>query len=201
MNVTNPVLFLDTETTGLDTDRCGIIQFGAVLVDPWYGNEEFELECNPFLSYTHTHEYDIEVSPYALEVNGLNLNRIKNLDYTTDHLMWFLQNKFQNYKGLSVSGWNVSGYDIPMLKSAAQRAGFEYPFHYHVADLMNMAKCLQLMGKLPGLTRMGLQPVCQYLGIDTSQFGRAHTALADVKATMAVYDAFDEMFHYQRGSI
>lgn len=183
------VMWFDTETTGLDTSLCGIVEVGAIFQNPGQKTQKFEQLANPFASADGSARA-VEVSDYAFRVNGIDkesLGQHPSIDNVVTELDSFVQDK------CVIAGWNVSGFDIPMLKAAYERAGLRWRYHYHVIDVMNVAKWMQHMGKLRS-HKMGLQAVAEFLGIDSSQYGDAHRALADVWTTIAVSKELNEKF-------
>ena len=174
------VVWLDTETGGLDPKETGIIELAAIIT--WPGQQKkhriFEGMGDPRKGWEQCVLHD-----RALEVNGLKLEDVDMMDSFDDVIHRFNR---EIDKGAVIGGWNVLGFDIPFLKAAYERAGIEWRFHYHAIDMMVVAKWLDFCGSLPGNRGVGLQAMLKYLGIDGSKFGDAHRALPDVYATLAV---------------
>lgn len=175
----NQIVWVDTETTGLDPKSCGIVEIGAVFMDPTRKTptKKFESLANPMVGIFRGREVrrDVSVSEYAFKVNGIKpevLQQQESIDLVLRKFDGQVQDK------AVIAGWNVSGFDIPFLKEAYDRAGLAWRFHYHVLDIMVVAMWLKVCDMLPGNRGIGLQAMGKYLGIPAR--GDAHRALPDV---------------------
>jgi len=163
-----PVIFLDTETTGLDPDINEIVeialvdQTGAVLLD------------------TKVKPVKIETAhPKALEVNGYN--EVDWADAPTfveivDDVIAALEHKI-------IIGQNPN-FDRNFVVSALERAGVDKAYRKvrrHVIDTTTLA----YEHLVPcGLNRLNLDAICEFLGVELDRSDR-HGALADAQACRA----------------
>ena len=83
-------------------------------------------------------------------------------------------------KGMFI-GWNVS-FDRPFLERAIRDKGMTLNFDYHWLDVSMLVYEHLFSDKK--LKRIKLTDTCEILGIPR---GKAHTAMADTKATLGVY--------------
>lgn len=171
--------FIDVETTGLDPERHEIIEIGCIVVKqiPQSGGkgcaievvDEFETKVKP--------EHIETAEPEALRINGYNSGdwlfaadlkqAMKTLSELTD--------------GANMIGQNVF-FDWQFIDRAFKTTGVPNKMHYHRIDLMSMAfaKCYHE----ERLQRFNLGALCDYFGVKNDA---AHTALADIRATVEVY--------------
>lgn len=110
------VVVVDTETTGIDPFRCGLLQVGAVkLTDE---NVSFQANCR-------VAEGKI-VSIYALYVNGTNLHNLNTAGLPTPSsqvvvtrfLMWCKKNNLSH-----MAGFNVGKFDWHFLREGLAQLG------------------------------------------------------------------------------
>lgn len=175
--------YVDTETTGTDPDRHGIIQV-AMIVEIG-GKVEAEKE---WLVRPHN---DVEIDDRALEVNRRTRQEIQGStfappDETFREIEEFLGQfvgKFNRADKLTPAGHNV-GFDCNMLKSFWKRCGSDYYgswFNWDAVDSLALLRYLKAFGLLPPLKNLKLATVCEHFGIKLGE--DAHDALADIKAT------------------
>lgn len=161
------LLFLDTETTGLDHN------YHEVCSIAWrkYGKAEG-------VEYAVSCGYPERADTIALEVNGASREMLGN---GTQPL--YLRRHLEDFRGHTLAGWNI-GFDIRFLMNRQQHilSADTYPFHYRPLDVASLAWPLLLEGKVDSL---GLNAVCDYFGVSNDG---AHNALRDVERTIAVYE-------------
>jgi len=162
-----PVVFLDTETTGLDPTVHEIVEIAVV-----------DLEGHVLLN-TKIKPVNIErASPEALKVNGYNeadWAEAPTFDEIKDTVMEVLKHKI-------IVGQNPQ-FDRNFVVEALSRCGVEKAYRKlkrHTIDTITLAwehlvPC--------GLDRLNLGAECEFLGIPLE----AHQALADAQGCRAVY--------------
>jgi DNA polymerase III epsilon subunit-like protein len=104
------VVVVDVETTGIDPDRCAILEIGAVAL---VSDEEFSMSCSvPF---------GVRIEKRALEVNGVPYEGIYDRPFPPD---WKCVVEFDAWcrdRALSLlAGMNPS-FDLNFLKAAGKR--------------------------------------------------------------------------------
>ena len=162
-----PVVFLDTETTGLDPETHEIVEIAIVALD------------GSVLLNTKVKPVNIEAaSPRALEVNGYNeadWAGAPTFDEIKEDVMAALKHKV-------IVGQNPQ-FDRNFVVEALSRCGVEKAYRKlkrHTIDTITLAwehlvPC--------GLDRLNLGAECEFLGIPLE----AHQALADAQGCRAVY--------------
>ena len=205
-----PLVFFDTETTGLDSNIHEIIELGFVMERHegcWWPSEKVirKLEGLAILAEPHSHfQHDesglefqarikpqniADAEPIALEING----------YTEDG--WGFQPHLNaTFASVLVSllrnaifiGHNVS-FDHDMLTRACQRVGVAPKFGYHKIDTVTLAY-EHLIGTTDSLSLIN---ICPIVGVTNEG---AHTALADAYRCREVYHKLSRADESQRAS-
>ena len=169
------LVFLDVETTGFDPVKHEIVELGAIVAEPQgsYGNlktlHEIEMKVKP--------ERIEDADPGALRVNGYD-----EAQWMFAHsLSEAMQELSAKAKDASVVAHNVA-FDWAFIGRAYNVTGVENTMHYHKFDTLSIA--FALLRQDPELKNLSLKGLCEYYGIVNE---KAHTALADTRATMKVF--------------
>ena len=175
------LLFLDTETTGLDPDKHGVIQVAMLT----YDGRELNLKINPGKGV----EYDKE----ALKINGIKKKKIKKFPPHEDQFNEMLDflgedvNKFDAGDKYLVVGYNVK-FDIDMLHGWARREGYKYMgsfLDWRVIDVLVLARLAHYLGQMPGEPEdFKLGTICKLYNIEEP----SHDAMTDVEATKSLFE-------------
>lgn len=197
----NTYCVFDTETTGLDTDTCQVLELAVKKVENGIAVETKEWLVRP-------HEFT-EVSKQITEITGIDTAMIEKKG-RIENAVW---QEFKSFVGNSpLVGHNIYRYDIPVVNQRL-RAMCAYTTddmldHHNAIDTAAIFKGQKIREKsfLPerlweeayaeymmrvmdikvyGL-KFNLSHVCQELGIDVSDL-KAHRAAADVEMTDRVY--------------
>lgn len=166
--------FIDIETTGFNVERQEIIEIGCVIVKQEHGIpleiiDEFELKIKP--------ERINEADPEALAINGYNeAGWMFALD-----LKQAMETLSEKTRDCIMVAHNI-GFDYSFLAKAFAVTGVENTMFYAKLDTISYA--VAKLSNNPEVTRFSLAALCERYGIENQ---RAHTALADAKATFEVY--------------
>lgn len=164
MQLTRPIIFFDLETTGLNVQNDRIIQIGAIKLFPDGTKEEKKRFVNPTIpipaeSTAIHHIRDEDVA-----------NQPKFSEFAKNMLDWF--------NGCDLAGFNSNGYDIPLLSAEFERAGYLWPEKdVHWVDVYRLEQKINSHSLAGSYTR--------YTG---KILEGAHDAMADVRATIAVFE-------------
>lgn len=164
-----PLVWIDTETTGLDPQNNDIIEFA--------GLRETDGKTLQFKVFPERPE---NAHPRALEVNGYTREAWEEagaieMTEAIGQIVEFLKNAV-------LCGQNVS-FDENFIKATMKRHGVDERIGYHKLDTATLA----LVHLRPlGAWSVSLGYICDVLGISNEG---AHTAMADVKRARAVYRA------------
>lgn len=170
------VVFLDTETLGLDPDA-PVWEFAAVRrLDP-VGEVE--------LHFTIHHDPAHWLDGFPEEFLADYLSRYDPAEAWGEVAAVGAIHAIT--KGAIVLGSNP-GFDIDHLAKLLRRNGIEPEWHYHPLDIPTLA-----MGYLAGQGQAPAQPwksdlLSAAIGVSPDDYAR-HTAMGDVKWTMAQWDA------------
>lgn len=173
------LIYLDTETTGVDCKRHAIVQVAGILfID---GKEtEFNIEMQPFPGAA--------VERVALWKNKYTLEELASKQSSEDGFKQFRAivdgavNRFDKQDKLTIVGYN-SVFDAGFLREWYKRNGDEFYgsyFHNPPLDVMQLA-AWHMVGKRINLKDFRLVTV--YEAIMGKPLEDAHDALADIRAT------------------
>lgn len=166
-----PLVFVDIETTGLDPNTHEIIEIACLVVDPQ--TLEVKKEYHSKVQPKHLETAD----PIALEKNKFSPEAwvsAKPLRQVLDELNTLAPS------GMPV-GYNVS-FDRKFIEEAFQKERVVSNFDYHWIDIMSLVYWKLLSDRR--LKRLKLIHVCKVLDVSLEE---AHTAMGDIRATLAVY--------------
>ena len=168
----NNYIVLDLETGGLDKLKDAILQFGFVVLDLDFK----ELDKGETLVKSEKRN----VTPKALEINGLNLEECENKGATREQLYEGIKKIFEkftvgNFKPIVV-GHN-SGFDIGFLNELFLE--FEDDFGNY-REMYFVCTKFQMFQRYPNLAAHSLKACCSKFNIVNE---KSHTALSDTLAT------------------
>lgn len=166
LNLKNPIIFFDLETTGVDVAKDRIVELCYIKVFP-NGNEESKtMRLNP----------EMPIPAQASEINGIYDADVKDCP-TFKEVAQELKNSFL---GCDLAGFNSNRFDIPLLVEEFLRAG--------VTDIdFTKVKMVDVQNIYHKLERRTLIAAYKYYcGKDLEN---AHSADADTRATLEVLEA------------
>lgn len=178
------VLFLDTETTGLDCNLHGLVQVAGIVEVDGDAVEEFNIKVKPY-------PLD-EVSAEAVKVNGWKADSF-GLPPTEGYkkIIGVFNRYIDRYnkqdKFLMV-GQNVQ-FDYGFLERFFKKNRNDYLYsyiHWRKVDLIGISAFMDFCGKVDFNGNYKLESVCKTLGIPIT----AHDALNDVRAVREVLRRF-----------
>lgn len=175
------LLWIDTETGGLDPTVHSLLSLGLVVTEPSGGQASTEIL---FRHPVYTVDAD------ALAVNRIDLVRHHAKACEPAHaaslMAAFIGRHFSGEEEIQLAGHNVA-FDIAFLgRFLRQHAPTIYArFSHRMMDTMVLATALQHAGVLPR-HNMGLSSLLAHYGIQLPDALR-HTALGDASATERLY--------------
>lgn len=174
------LLWLDTETTGLNKEKCDIIQVAGIIIVDGEEKERFNFHCQPV-----NWEY---VEPVALETTNMTVDKLKEFPLPQElytNLIKVLNkyiDKYDKNDKFFIAGHNVQ-FDVEFLRNFFLKMGdkfFGSYFQYKTVDLMAFCTILHAAGLL-NLTSWKLDEIAKYLGVPTDE--NLHDASVDVDIT------------------
>jgi len=181
------LLFLDTETTGVDPLKNGIIQIAGIVDINGQIVEEFNLKCRPFPGQIYTAE--------ALKVTGTTVEEIKNYPDPKEAYQKIQAifnkyiNRYDKNDKFTMVGQNTKfDYDFMTVFFQNNYDKFFYAYvAYHLVDLVNASALFKMAGKI-SVPNMKLETMAKCFGITLN----AHDALEDIRATRQILYKFVE---------
>ena len=170
LNLTKPLVFFDLETTGLNVNTDQAFELSFLKLNPDGTINRFSEKLKP----------DVALSPGAAKTTGktqaiLNTYK-KTFKDIAPSLSGFLE-------GADVAGFNIAGYDIPLLNAEFRRVGMKSPIAgANVIDVFNLSKVRHPMERGHTLSEV-------YQRTFGTKFSGAHTASGDVRATARIFQS------------
>lgn len=166
--------FVDIETTGTDPLKHEIIEIGCLVArqndDGTFASvDEFEVKVKP--------EHIETAEPAALRINGYDEGQWL-FAHTLEEALKLLAQKVG--EDATMVAHNIT-FDYSFLVNAHSRLGLSDPF-FHKYDTLTMA--LMKFKDEEDVQRLSLRALCERFGVKNE---KAHTALADVRATFEVF--------------
>lgn len=180
----NKLCFIDTETTGTDPKKHGLIQLAGIIVVGGSELESFDFRPAPF-------ESDV-IDDSALAVNGVardGLAKLEKPSIVHDAFQTILGghvDKFEKRDKFFFVGYNAS-FDMDFVRAFFVKCGNVYFgswFFFPPIDVMNLA-AVRLMDERPMMLNFKLGTVADALGLKTE--GALHDALTDVRLTKELF--------------
>ncbi|MFA6335336.1 MAG: 3'-5' exonuclease [Bacteroidales bacterium] len=125
LNLKNPILFFDIESTGLNVASDRIVEISALKVMPNGDQEMKTRRINP----------TIPISPEAQKIHG-----ISNADVADCPTFKEIAKSLANWmSGCDFAGYNSTRFDVPMLAEEFLRAGVDFDFRKRkLVDVQNI---------------------------------------------------------------
>lgn len=174
------LLWIDTETTGLNKERCDIIQIAGIVVIDGEEKERFNFHCQP-MNY-ETIEQD------AMDKTGMTIEKLKTFPTSQETYRKFKElltkyiDPYNKYDKFFVAGHNVK-FDLEFIQSFFEKMGDKYCmsfFRHQTVDLMAFCTILLTAGLItPENLKLG--SIAKYLGFPDDP--NLHDALVDIDLT------------------
>ena len=165
LNLQNPIIFFDLETTGVDVAKDRIVELCYIKIFP-NGNEESKsMRINPCMP----------IPPHSSEVHGIYDEDVKDCPTFAD----IASELYNTFQGCDLAGFNSNKFDIPLLCEEFLRQGMDF----------DVAKrnCIDVQNIYHKLEKRTLVAAYKYYcGKDLEN---AHSAIADTRATVEVLEA------------
>lgn len=181
------LLFIDTETGGLDPEKHSLLSVGFVVWDSIIGN------C-------YSAEYRIKNDNYQVTKTAQKINKLTDVDFNDAVAPQILikefesvkESYFSDYTAIPLAGHNTQ-FDVQFIKKMFKdnHRSFDNIFLHRIVDTYSILKFLQDGGIIKDEINSSAQAF-KFFGITVE--GR-HTALGDAKATMQLYERMIQLLH------
>lgn len=170
LNLKNPLIFFDLETTGVDVSKDRIVEICYIKVFPDGSEKEYTRRINP----------GIHIPEGASAVHGIYDDDVKDCPLFRE----VAKEIAADFEGCDLAGFNSNRFDLPMLAEEFLRAQVDIDLtRHHAIDVQ------VLYHKREPRTLSAAHKF--YCGCE---FDNAHSALADTRATYEVLKA--QLDHY-----
>ncbi|MEI3403261.1 MAG: 3'-5' exonuclease [Blautia wexlerae] len=179
------LLFIDTETGGVDPNKHSLLSIGLVVWDS-YDGLIYEKEY-----YVKQREYVITQT--ARQINKISLEDLRKATSTKRIIEDFHKIKIQyfgEYQGIPLAGHNTQ-FDVQFIKKMFldSHRSFGKVFSHRILDTYSILRYLYDSGRIDDKIESSAKAF-SFFGINVE--GR-HTALGDAKATMQLYEKMLKM--------
>lgn len=175
------VFWLDTETTGLNSWKCDIIQLAGLIEIDGVVVEKLNYRIKPI-------DFNA-IQPKALECNGITLEQLRTFPTATEVYQQFIKviskyvDKYDKNDKFIIAGQNTN-FDIGFVRDFFKKQGdnfFGSYFSYQSLDLLALTIALRYKGILK-TENLKLETMAKHFGIEYD----AHDALADIETTRTI---------------
>ncbi len=165
INVKNPLVFIDLETTGIDIVHDRIVEIAILKVLPNGKEEVKRYRVNP----------TVPIPPQATQIHGISDDDVKDAPTFKE-----IAKSVANYiKGCDLAGYNSNKFDFPLLAEEFIRADVEIDFRKR--------KFIDVQTIFHKMEKRTLEAA--YMFYCDKKLEDAHSAEADAKATYEVLKA------------
>lgn len=182
----NKILFIDTITTGMNTERCAIYRIGGIYTENGVECKRFEFRMRPYIN--------ARISEQSLWISGET--RASLLVYPDqkdafESFLKFLDSivSIKNPKDkLYIGGFNVSAFDVPFLREWFKRNGnerFRDYFYVQSIDTMCLAT-VTLMNTRQNMPDFHLETAARFMQIKATTPG-SYDCISNAKLSLDIY--------------
>lgn len=176
--LSQPLAFIDVETTGLSRDTHEIIELGLVLARMKDGALEVVDELDIKIQPKHIETAE----PQALRVNGYNEADWLFATSLEEAIKVFAEKT----KGAIFVAHNLT-FDYGFIEKAFEKTGTPNEMHYHKLDTISLA--FGILHTNDDIGKLSLRVLCEKYGIENK---KAHSAFADA---YALYEVFRKLMN------
>ena len=165
LNLKNPLLFFDLETTGINIVKDRIIEISYVKVSPNGKEESRTFRVNP----------GMPIPPESTAIHGITDEDVKDCPTFKE----IAKTLAKQIEGCDLAGYNSNRFDIPMLAEEFLRAGVDID--------LNRRKFIDVQTIFHKMEQRTLSAAYKFYC--DKDLEKAHTAEADTRATYEVLQA------------
>ena len=178
------LLWIDTETTGLDPQQADIVQLSGIVIINGKEIERFNFYSQPVRYET--------IQQASLDVTGLTVEKLKTFPLPQEMYKNFCTilakyvDRYDKNDKFYPAGQNVQ-FDMSFLKSFFEKMGDNFVmsyFYHHNVDLIHLVTMLQTAGCI-NLQNFKLETIAKYLNVQYNS--NLHNAEVDIDLTRRCY--------------
>jgi DNA polymerase-3 subunit epsilon len=182
------VIYIDTETTGLDPQKNEIVQIAAIYEVNGLVFDSINIRCRPTVE---------TIDEEVLKILGKTKKEVfeqPDPKVTAKTFGMWLESKFNKFDKSSrpfVVGHNI-GFDIDFLNAFFKRHVDKYGFMSYVGgtmDTMQLASIMKFNGMISKTQDMKLGTLCEKFNISL----KAHDAMEDITATRSLFLTLNDL--------
>lgn len=184
----NNILWLDTETTGVDPNKNFLFQLSYISTL----NNEIKFNNDLYMRPQYIEQFQIEQS--ALDKNKKTVEEIQSYKLESNQLKIFLNDLTTSGNKFYLAGYNVK-FDIEFLKATFSRHNYiiTHYFNYLYLDVLQLVLNLKLAGKINPIN-CKLETILQYFDL-IKDISVLHNAKQDIICTKMLYDFLINKFN------
>ncbi len=189
----NKILFIDTVTTGMNPERCGIYRLGGIYTENGVEKKRFEFRMRPFRN--------ARMSDQSLWIG--NETRASLLDYKDESEVFASFVEFLGeiidiknpHDKAYLAGFNSSAFDVPFLKELFHRNGnnrFRDFFYVQTIDIMSLS-AFALMNVRSRMPDFYLETAARFLEVPVKD-NEKYDCIAKAKTALDIYRKLETQF-------
>ena len=178
------LVYVDTETTGLDPLVCGLVQISMLFEKDGEVVDTYDSKVN-----CSTYTRDVAVNQTALDINGVKREDIESFPSVQQVVAEIGAKLYKNYGKTKVKlcGFNAVSFDQYFIKEMYRQTAWDYDefYHYKIVDIFEAVKWLQYVELIPKTFKQRLVTLVEEFGLATvSEIEKhAHDSLWDIHMT------------------
>lgn len=171
LRLQRPLVFFDVETTGTNPVKDKIVELCAIKIM----NDPQDASRKSRMTYVQLFNPEMEIPAEVSRVHGITNEMVKN----QPPFRVKAKEVADFFTGCDVAGFNIARFDIPILVEEFLRSGLSY-------NPLEHAKIIDAMSIFHKKEPRNLEAALKFYAGETLE--QAHTAEADVEATIKVLD-------------
>jgi len=193
-------LFLDLETTGINIEKCAIIQVAGIMVDV---DDELNLKPIDAINIKMCPAYGKMIDQRALEVTGYTIEQLACFQTQEEGFNKFIQfldkhiDRFNKIDKCKLVGFNNLKFDQSFLRQWFNENNNKFYGAYFWSDSIDVLSeaSRYLTNYRPAMLNFKLGTVAKTLGIETKN-DELHDGLYDIKITYKIFNKIIQSKQY-----
>jgi len=189
----NKIIFIDTLTTGMNTERCSIYRMGGIYTENGVEKKRFEFRMKPFPG--------ARISDQSLWIGGIDRSILASYPEQDKAFQQFIEMLDEcvevrnSHDKIYIAGFNSAAFDVPFIWEWFRRNGNERNrdyFHMQVIDIMSLTAFV-LMDERNRMQDFKLESVARKMNIYSGE-GDTCDCIQNAKTCLDIYRKLKERF-------